>query len=78
MKLNETHKIKPDNNPTALKIIRVNRGITQRQLAELSGVPIKTVRCYESRERDIKNAAFATVSALANALMCDPTDLLQD
>ena len=78
MKTGEIRKLTPGDNPTPLKALRINRGITQRQLSALSGLPIQTVRYYETNPDSIHKAQYSRVVALANALKCDPQDLLQD
>lgn len=40
---------------TNLKRIRKYAGLTQKQLAELSGVPIRQIQLFEQRQRDINH-----------------------
>lgn len=51
-----------------LKAAREARAITQKQLAELSGVSLKSIQKYESGERDILKAEVGTVLKLAEVL----------
>ncbi len=51
-------------------------GLSQRGLAEASGVPVRTVQQYEQGQKDIRKAAYSTVESLARALHCRPEDLL--
>ena len=58
------------NPTTQLQQRRIDAGLSQRQLADLSGVPVRTIQQYEQRQKDIAHAAFVTVNALARALFC--------
>lgn len=62
---------------TKIQAMRKCRGFTQRQLSELAGVSIKTLREYEVGARDINKAAVLTVFRLAVALTCHMEDLLE-
>ncbi len=46
---------------TNLKRIRKSRGLNQAELAELSGVNIRSIQMYEQRNIDINKASFETV-----------------
>lgn len=60
---------------TPLKARRQALGLSQRRLAELSGVPVRTIQQYEQRRKDIGRAAFDAVCSLARALHCPPEEL---
>lgn len=61
-----------------LKELRMRMGISQRELAVRSGVPLRSVQQYEQRQKNINRASFESVVALARAVYCsDPTDLLE-
>lgn len=60
-----------------LKRIRESKGLTQRELAERSGVSIRLIQFYEQRYRDINKAEGMTLYKLAKALECQMEDLLQ-
>lgn len=51
-------------------------GITQKELAEKSGVNIRQIQKYESGEYDIANMTLKNAIALAKALECEVKDLL--
>ena len=59
-----------------LKATRNRCGITQEELANLSGVSLNTIRAYERRSKDIRKAQTDIVLRLASALKCDMTDIL--
>lgn len=62
---------------TNLKLRRTRAGLSQRQLAEYSGVPLRTVQQYEQRQKNINKASFESVLALAQALSCRPESLFE-
>lgn len=61
-----------------LKTYRINRGITQKQLADMSGVPLSMVQKYEGKFKDINHAFAITVLKLADALGVEVRDLMED
>lgn len=63
--------------PTRLKTIRKARGFTQQELSEHSGVTLRMIQLYEQRRNNINEASAASVISLANALGCQPIDLME-
>lgn len=64
------------------KVSRLQRqrktcGYSQRELAEKSGVNLRTLQQYELRTKDIGEASVRTVMALASALGCQIEALLE-
>ena len=51
-------------------------GLTQRELAEKSGVNIRQIQKYESGEYDTGNMTLKNALAIAGALECEVKDLL--
>lgn len=68
--LNEYYK------QSALARYRAYYNLSQAMLAEKSGVNIRIIQSYEQGLRDIHKAQFSTVVRLAEALECDPVELL--
>ncbi|MBT1161225.1 helix-turn-helix transcriptional regulator [Bifidobacterium sp. SO1] len=63
----------------SLKEWREKRGLTQRQLADKSGVPHSRIAATETGARPIEQASFGTVLRLADALrVSNPRKLLDD
>ena len=60
-----------------LKQIRQKRGISQTQLANLSNVPLRTIKAYEQGTVDIAKAQAETLYALAQTLNCSIEDLIK-
>ena len=63
---------------TNLKILRERIGFTQSELSAISGVSIATIRAYEQRINDIRNAQYNVLLALANALQCSIQELTDE
>lgn len=59
-----------------LKSVRKQCGITQEELAGISGVSLNTIRAYERKSKDLNKAQAAIVMSLVKALKCDVSDLL--
>lgn len=64
----------PDTN---LKRIRTVYGCTQAELAQRSGVSLRSIQMYEQRNKDINKASSVTIYALAKALGCTMEDLIE-
>lgn len=58
-----------------LKAIRKKCGLTQRQLAEESGVPLRTIRAYEQQTKDLGKAQYDVVLRIARVLRCETEEL---
>lgn len=74
-KMNELYRqSKPETN---LKLLRQRAGLSQRELAEQSGVPVRTVQQYEQRQKNINKAQAEYLVILAKVLCCDVADLME-
>ena len=62
---------------SALKRYRNLRNLSQKQLAALSGVKLRSIKCYEQGDIDIRNAQAETLYALAKVLDCFIEDLIK-
>lgn len=65
---------KPDTN---LQILRKKAGLSQKQLAEFSGVPLRTIQQYEQRQKNINKAQSEYLIMLSKALYCKSEDLIE-
>lgn len=63
---------------TNLKRIRTAYGYSQRGLAEMSGVSLRSIQMYEQRNKDINKAQSESLHRLAKALGCTMEDLLEN
>ncbi len=63
---------------THLKSIRENRGVSQAELAALSGVKLRSIQMYEQKVNDIDKAQAGTLYKLSRVLGCTIEDLLEN
>ena len=70
-------KIKAYFSETNLKRIRTAYGFTQAELAERSGVNLRSIQMYEQRNKNINKASADTMYSLAKALGCTMEDLIE-
>lgn len=61
-----------------LKDVRQNKGLSQSQLGEKSGVNVRMIQYYEQGSKDINGARLSTLIDLANALECSIGDIITD
>ena len=61
-----------------LKVIRESHGLSQRELAELSGVKLRSIQMYEQKVNNIDKAQAGTVYKLSRVLGCTVEDLLEN
>lgn len=61
-----------------LQAVRQQRGLSQSQLAELSGVNIRNIQLYEQGVNDIDRAQARTLYRLSRVLGCHIEDLLEN
>ena len=74
-KMNELYRTaQPETN---LKALRQRSGLSQRELSEQSGVPLRTIQQYEQRQKSINKAQAEYLLMLASTLCCDMEDLLE-
>ena len=60
-----------------LKKIRMSRGLSQKELAIITSIPIRTIQQYEQGQKNINNAQANYVVRLAEALSCSPKDIME-
>lgn len=60
-----------------LKRIRKEKGLNQKELAELAGINPRIISKYESGEKNINHACALTVWRLAKALGVEMKDILE-
>ena len=69
--------IRNKNLSTRLQKRRKDAQLTQKELAERSGVKLRTIQQYEMRAKNINKAAAETLLQLAQVLYCSIEDLLE-
>lgn len=62
---------------TNLKIMRSLAGLSQKELANRSGIPVRTIQQYEQRRKDINKAQAETLLCLSRILLCTTEDLME-
>ena len=68
------HEVEREPN---LKRIRENRGLSQMELAEQSGVNLRNIQMYEQRKNDIDKAQAGILYKRSRVLGCNIEDLLE-
>jgi transcriptional regulator with XRE-family HTH domain len=58
--------------------MRTDKGMSQSQLAEASGVNVRLIQAYEQGYKDINKAQVITVLQLAEALECDVYEIINN
>ena len=71
--MNELYR--QENTETRLKRMRLLAGLTQKQLSEKAGIPLRTIQQYEQRQKNINKAQVDYLLSLSSVLCCD-IDLL--
>lgn len=59
-----------------LKLQRKRCGLTQKELARLSGISLRAVQSYEQGTRSLSGASIELVQALCRVLGCSEADIL--
>lgn len=62
---------------SSLKAWRTKRKLTQRQLADISGVSLRAIKAYEQGKLEISKAQGETLYKLARTLDCSIEDLIK-
>lgn len=74
-KMNELCRAaQPDTN---LKLLRRQAGLSQKQLAELSSIPVRMLQQYEQRQKNINKAQAEYLVRLSRVLCCKVERLLE-
>ena len=60
-----------------LKKLRESRGLSQSELAKISGVSLRSIQMYEQRVNDIDKAQAQTIYKLSRVIGCEMEDLLE-
>ncbi len=68
---------KKRKNNTNLKALRLDAGLSQSELAEISDIPVRTIQQYEQNQKNINAAKAETVVRLAKALNCTVEALME-
>ncbi|MBO5224197.1 MAG: helix-turn-helix transcriptional regulator [Clostridia bacterium] len=69
--------LKDRRKTTNVQLLRKKRGLSQSELANLSGVNLRTLQQYEVGAKDINKASVSSVLALSAVLGCKAEDILE-
>lgn len=72
------HEVSRADCKTKLQFCRKRKALTQRDLAKLAQVNLRTLQAYEQGRKQINRASWDTVSRLADVLGVDPKDILEE
>ena len=61
----------------ALVDARTSNDLTQKELSEVSDVPLRQIQLFEQRQRDINKCQAETLLRLSKALKCNIEDILE-
>ncbi|MCF0262824.1 MAG: helix-turn-helix transcriptional regulator [Sphaerochaetaceae bacterium] len=64
------------SNETSLAKIRKRCALTQAELAQQTGLSIRSIQLFEQKQTDISHAQYNHLKALARVLKCDIDDLI--
>lgn len=70
-------RVREHFSETNLKRIRTTYGCTQAELAERSGVSLRSIQMYEQRNKNINRASAETLYRLSKVLGCTVEDLIE-
>lgn len=71
-----TNRLNETSGGVLLKRARKNAALTQRQLSDMTGIPITVIRSYEQNQRSLKSAESETVWRICQTLGCRIEDIL--
>lgn len=61
-----------------LQTLRYKKNISQNELSNMSGVPVRSIRGYEQKSRPIDGAGLDVLCKLCKCLNCKIEDILED
>lgn len=70
-------RLSEPHTPTKLKKLRDANNLSQSELAQKSGVGLRSIQMYEQCNKDINKAQALTLIRLARTLHCTPESLLE-
>ena len=60
-----------------LKAYRTLLGMSQKELADKTEIPVRTIQQYEQKQKNINRAQVDYLIRLSKVLYCEPEDLLE-
>jgi DNA-binding XRE family transcriptional regulator len=68
-------RLRESSGGVLIKRARKNAGLTQRQLSDITGIPVTVIRSYEQDQRSLKNAEMENVRSICRTLGCRLEDV---
>ena len=65
-----------EHDTNKLKRMRTYAGLSQKELAEKTGIPLRTIQQYEQGQKELAHARADSVIRLSKALFCNVDDLI--
>ena len=73
--MNESYrKANPETN---LQRLRKLAGISQKELAKMADIPVRTIQQYEQRQKNINHAKVEYLIKLSHTLCCEVESLVE-
>lgn len=69
--------IKGKKTISNLKVRREKVGLSQRDLANATGIPVRTIQQYEQRQKRINKASAEYLVKMSTVLKCDVRDIME-
>lgn len=69
--------VQQKKQPSKLQFFRKKAGLTQKELADLSGINLRTLQQYEIMSKDINKASGESINKLASVLQCNFYDIME-
>ena len=60
----------------AFKRLRIYAGLTQKELAEKAGIPLRSIQQYEQGQKELSHARADVVVRLSKAMYCRIEDII--
>lgn len=70
--------MKAGDKVSKLKELRVAKGLSQKQLAEQTGISLSLIQKFDRKAKNINKLAVASAIKLSDALECDVRDFVEE
>ena len=67
---------KSGSRGTRIRMLRVERGLTQREFAKITGMSLSTIRFFEQNKGGVDRSNLETLCLLCEALGCTIGDII--
>ncbi len=74
--VDRVNEIDEEHSKQAFKRLRKYAGLSQKELADKAGIPVRTIQQYEQGQKNLAHARADVVVRLSKALYCNVEDIL--